>query len=336
MRPLTARAARGLLFAAQALASPQRAAVADVVRSVTAVQAQDARAGALGVRTRSAGLTAADVERALWQERSIVRIWCLRGTLHFVAAEDAGWLVALLGPPMLRHTGKRLRSLGVDTPEAVDAVGAAVAEQPRTRAAVAAFVRARGVRVADDPQTPAHLVAAAALHGRVVQVGVHGRDPVYGPAPPAPPAPAEPAVELARRHARAHPPSTPEDLARWSGLPMAQARRAFAEIAGSLDEVEVLGRRAWVPRALEPATGLRLLPAWDNFLLGHRDRSLVNPREIDVGTAGMVHPSVVVDGEVVGTWRRDEVVAPDDPRIAAELADVERFRSPSSALRARS
>ena len=66
-------------------------------------------------------------------------------------------------------------------------------------------------------------------------------------------------VELARRHAHAHPPSAPEDFAVWSGLPMREARRAYGE--RELEEVEVLGRTACVPRGLEPAPPhVRLLP----------------------------------------------------------------------------
>ena len=143
---------------------------------------------------------------------------------------------------------------------------------PATRSPT--HVRAAGHRLEDHPQAAIHLVMSAAAEGHVIEAAWRGREPTYaltddwlGPAGPLPDR--ETALaELARRHARAHPPAGPEDLAAWSGLPMRDARAAFAAIAPELEEVEVLGRRAWVPRGLEPAPaggppapGLRRHPA---------------------------------------------------------------------------
>ena len=147
----------------------------------------------------------------------------------------------------------------------------------------------------------------------MIEAAARGREPTYAltddwlaPAGPLPDR--ETALaELARRHARAHPPAGPEDLAAWSGLPMRDARAAFAAIAPELEEVEVLGRRAWIPRGLEPAPPeVRLLPAFDGILLGHRDRALtVRPehaRAVLPG-GGILRPTVLAGGLVEGTWR---------------------------------
>jgi len=102
--------ARLLRLRAQQLAPPRgrpAAGVARVVRGLVGVQAQDSAAAALAIRARRAGLVVADVERALAEERSIVRTWGMRGTLHLVAAEDAGWLLGLLGPVFSRATRGR-------------------------------------------------------------------------------------------------------------------------------------------------------------------------------------------------------------------------------------
>src|SRR6266852_6174272 len=72
--------------------------VAHLVKELCGIQAQDARAATLALRVRSAGLIAADVERARVQERTIIRTWGRRGTLHLLATEDLGWLLPLLGP----------------------------------------------------------------------------------------------------------------------------------------------------------------------------------------------------------------------------------------------
>src|ERR1700694_5800921 len=96
---LSAADVRGLRVRAQRLDSRRpAAAVEDVVRDVFALQAQDDMAATLGIWTRGDGLTIADVARARAQDRSVVRLWCLRGTLHLVAAEDVRWLLDLLRP----------------------------------------------------------------------------------------------------------------------------------------------------------------------------------------------------------------------------------------------
>jgi hypothetical protein len=343
-RTLPPDVARRLLATAQRLGGPERetaASVADVVRLVGGLQAQDAAAAALGVRARLAGATAAAVERARFEERSVARIWCMRGTLHLVAAEDARGLVALLGPVALARGRRRREQMGV-LPATTDAVRAAVADGPRTRHEIAAHVRAAGHRLADDPQAPIHLVMSAAASGHVIEAAWRGGEPTYaltgdwlgrpGPLPDRETA----LAELARRHARAHPPAGPDDLAAWSGLPLRDARRAFAAIAPELEEVELLGRRAWVPPRLEPAPPeVRLLPAFDGILLGHRDRALIvrpeHARAVLPG-GGILRPTVLADGRVEGTWRFErgtpEVMPfdPPGPDVEAEVADVLRFK----------
>ena len=312
------------------------------MRLVAGLQAQDAPAAALGVRARLAGATASAVAHARFEERSVARIWCMRGTLHLVPVEDARWLVALLGPVGLARGRRRRDEMGV-LPEATAAVRAALADGPRTRHEIAEHVRAAGHRLTDDPQAPIHLVMTAALAGDLIEAVWRGREPTYaltddwlGPAGPRPERDAA-LAELARRHARAHPPAAPEDLAAWSGLGLREARRAFAAIAPELEEVEVLGRRAWIPRGLELAPpAVRLLPAFDGVLLGHRDRALtVRPehaRDVLPG-GGILRPTVLADGLVEGTWRFERgspAIAPFDPPgpdVTAEAADVVRFRA---------
>jgi Winged helix DNA-binding domain len=80
----------------------------EVVRALCAVQAQDYYASLWAVGLRLRGAHEADVERAL-NERRIVRTWPMRGTLHFIAAEDVRWLLALLAPRVLERQGTRLR-----------------------------------------------------------------------------------------------------------------------------------------------------------------------------------------------------------------------------------
>ena len=174
---LTDDAARALLARGQRLTEPERsdgASVPDVVRAVVGIQAQDRGAGALGVRARLAGSSLSEVTAAV-DDGSIVRLWSMRGTLHYVAAEDAGWLIDLLGPVALARARKRFAGLGLDGDEPVQVVREVLADgEPLTRHEIAAAARARGLRFADDPQAPVHLVMRAVLAGEVVEVGWRG------------------------------------------------------------------------------------------------------------------------------------------------------------------
>src|SRR3954469_21362285 len=101
--------------AAQWLDTPRReVSTADVVAHLVAVQAQDRPAATFGIAVRADGLTARQVDRARNTERSIVRLWCLRGTLHIVAAEDVHWLLDLLRPRLADANRRRRAELGLD------------------------------------------------------------------------------------------------------------------------------------------------------------------------------------------------------------------------------
>jgi hypothetical protein len=119
---------------AQLLAGRRAATVADVVRHILAVQAQDDRGARLAIRSRSAGLTASDVDGALSDDRSVVVSWLNRGTLHLVATDDYWWLHALTTPQLRTGNGRRLRQEGVtpkDAARGIDVVAHAVSTDPR-------------------------------------------------------------------------------------------------------------------------------------------------------------------------------------------------------------
>src|SRR2546422_7794685 len=108
---------RQLRLRAQRLTPRSRDTISDVallVKELCGIQAQDARAAALALRVRSAGLVAADVEHARVQERTIIRTWGQRGTLHLLATEDLGWLLPLFSPVFIAGNRRRYVELGLD------------------------------------------------------------------------------------------------------------------------------------------------------------------------------------------------------------------------------
>jgi hypothetical protein len=347
---MTAAELRRRRVTAQLLAGADAASVpqphtptpAGAVAHLLGVQAQDLRAARLALRARGAAATAADVDAALGDDRSLVAGWLMRGTLHLVAREDYAWLHALTASLSAATSRRRLGRLGGDPEKAVPAIERTLAEAgPLPRAAIGERLAAAGIRT--DGQILPHLLALAAAGGGVVlgpvryaaQCFALARD-WLGPAPP-PPARATALAELARRYLRGHGPATDADLATWTGLPLRDARAGLAAIAGELVQegglVDLAGRDA-PPARLPP----RLLGPFDPYLLGWRDRGFAVPpehaRRVHPG-GGIVRATALANGRAVGTWtqpRGKVVIEPFEPlpaRVAAvlrrEAARVEGF-----------
>lgn len=262
MTQLPPEGVRLLRARAQALAGGVREdGVAAVVRRVFAVQAQDAVAAELGIRARGRGITRQAVRAAYEDERSIVRGWYLRGTLHTVPAEDARWLPALLGPGTLAATARRYGQLGLDEDlrRRSDALlrKELAAHGPLTRAELTQALA--GIGVPAQGQAPFHLIRHAALRGILCHGPQRAGEATYvllddwlPPAGEPQPAGEAALAELARRYLAAHAPAGPEDFAVWSGLPVSRARGAWRALAraGALAEhgpLTVLAGRAARP-----------------------------------------------------------------------------------------
>jgi hypothetical protein len=321
-----------------------------------AVQAQDLRAGRLALRARGKGLTAADVDRALSVERSLAVGWLCRGTLHLVRREDYPWLFALTAPLQAATSRRRLGQEGVSAgaaDRAVAVIEEALSEEgPLGRPELAERMAARGIRT--EGQATPLLLNLAAMRGVAVLGPVREGRQLFaragdwlGAAPPVELTGAErdaALAELARRYLAGHGPATAADLAGWVGLPLRDARAGLRAIAAELVELGgglvELAVRTRTPSRL-PA---RLLPAFDPYMLGWKDRSFAVPaehaRRVHPG-GGIVRATATIDGVAVGTWsarrRGDRVKVEVEPFAAlgpgatralrAEAADVERFVS---------
>jgi hypothetical protein len=331
---------------------------ATILRQVVGLQAQVLSAAALGMRARSTGLRAADVNHALNEERSIVRSWLMRGTLHVVASDDLRWLGQLLGPVFVRANATRYAQLGLDDDlrsRGIAAIRKILTDSgPMTRYELVDQLRGSGIGLNPKTQAPIHLIGLAALQG-VLCVGPERDDgeSTYVLLDDWVPRVRTPShetalAELARRYFAAYGPATVEDLSAWSGIPMAEARSAVTGAMPSLGDVTIQGRPGFVLKGrlrretTSPTQQVRLLPAFDTYLLGYRRRDLAVPpalqRRLQRG-GGWLHPAVVVNGRAVAAWslrksggRGRLEVEPFEgisralhAGIEAEVADIGRF-----------
>ena len=273
------------------------------------MQGQDPRGFRLAVRARTAGLTAADVERAL-AERELIVTWLNRGTLHLVRGEDYPLLQALTTPPLLTSSMRRLRQEGVSEAEAERAMGTiekALAEEgPLTRIQVRERLDSAGLRTAG--QALLHLFFLAALRGIVVRGPMIGKQHAYvlvrdWLGEPKPVDREKALAELARRYLVGHQPATDRDLAKWAGLPLRDARACLAAISSELEQggdgLVRLAKRP-VPEEIPPP---RLLGAFDPVLLGWTSREqILGPHTNLVTRNGIFHPFAMVKGRAVAKW----------------------------------
>ncbi|WP_375399199.1 winged helix DNA-binding domain-containing protein [uncultured Amnibacterium sp.] len=317
--PPTVRGALGYptaqRLAAQLLRGTPATSAEQAVVRILAVQGQDPRGLRLAVRARTAGVTAADVEDAFTESRSLVVAWLNRGTLHLVRAADYWWLHPLTTPQLATANTLRLRRAGVSESHAargIDVVAARTIEAgPQRRAELRAVLDAAGVPTAG--QALMHLIYAAALRRHLIRGPIVAGEHAYvvaeswlGPAPQ-PLDRAEALGRLARRYLAGHGPADARDLAVWGGVNLGDARRGLAAIADETttdaDGLIDLTNRAAVDDIAPP----RLLGPFDPILHGWASReAILGPHAARVVTSnGIFRPFAMVDGRAVALWRLD-------------------------------
>lgn len=209
--------------------------VREAVAGVCGVQAQGQQAAELSVRARSQGLTASQVTTALYQDRSVVRTWCMRGSLHLLVTTDLPWMLSLFGPVFVARSRRRLSNLGFDDEaceQAVKEIESSLATHgPLTRTEIAMSLNEAGITIDPDSQAPYHLIRRAALLGILCEVAPKDGEEAYGlldewVSMDDPPDRETALRELTRRYLEAYQPATVEDLASWSKLPMRDVRKA--------------------------------------------------------------------------------------------------------------
>jgi hypothetical protein len=323
----------------------------DVVRWLGAVQAQDYLGSlwAIGLRMRQA--TEAAVEQAI-ADRAIIRTWPMRGTLHFVAPEDARWMLKLLTPRIVaRNKPRLLRQFDLDDAviaRSKDVVLNALRGGKRlTRNTLYKVLEAAHIPTAN--QRGPHISWWLAQECVICFGARQGKQPTFVLLDEWAPATRtierdEALAELARRYFVSHGPATVRDFAWWSGLAAADARAGLEMAKPHLAYEVVDGRTYWLspiaPAIEDGPPSAYLLPAYDEYTVGYTDRGdmlgRLRAQGMTLDSFAVLGPTIVVDGQIVDTWKRTfdqgsavvargHVIAPTGAEVQALAAAAQRY-----------
>ncbi len=302
----------------------------EAARALCGVHAQVMTAAEISVAIRLDGVRCADVRATLWDERTLVKTFGPRGTVHLLATEDLPlWCGALSAVPVPTPSSAVLSPAQTDLVVAAVRDALAEAPQPLTMDELSAEVVTRTGSWAADPVIPA-FQGAWPRWRRAIQTSAHRGALVFGPprgrvvtfiSPQTwradfTVADADQALRwLLHSYLRSYGPARPGDYARWLSTTPGWAAQQFDAAAAELAEIELAGERSWLS-ADDVASGtphpelggIRLLPYFDNYAVASHPRTLLFPgraadRALRSGQAG-VYPVLLRDGEVAGVWHR--------------------------------
>ncbi len=299
-----------------------------VVGAIGGLHAQALAAAELAAWARIDGLRPGELKRELWEHRSLVKTWAMRGTLHLLPAQEYGLWQAALDTFDHYLKGAWLRGFGITRDELdllLDTVRDVLGGEGLTREELATAV----ANAADSPALGEKLrdswgayLKPAAFRGSLCFGPDRGRNVTFvSPAAwlaPAPgPEPGEALASVTRRYLAAYGPATAAEYSRWWGpRRVPQAERRFRALGDSAIEVDIEGVQHWaladqvtaIARST-PQGAVRLLPAFDPYLIASpRDEPAVLAPErkpLVHRPQGWISPVLLVDGRIEGVWRHE-------------------------------
>ena len=316
-----------------------QASMMDVVGSICGLHAQLHSSAQLSLWARIDELNSDAIDRALWQDRSLVKTWAMRGTLHYLPAEEYPLWQAMLSTYRHYRKGSWLRHFGFTDENELDAVittiGKTLRAEPFDRDSLAAAVADE----LDDPDIAERLrdswgatLKPAAFNGQLCYAPPDGQNVRFTH----PDAwlsehqsvdPDRAIREVTRRYLAAYGPATRDQYAKWAGLQPAEAGRRIDMLGDEVSVVEINSTPAWlltedISAAVDatPSGTVRLLPRFDPYTVGApRDEPAICPDEYTnrvYRPGGWISAVLLVDGRICGVWEHEP--AGEDIQIAIE------------------
>jgi DNA glycosylase AlkZ-like len=318
-------------MARHALAEPAtNLGPAGITGVLCGAHAQMLSAAELSIGRRIAGAARADVQRALWQERTLVKTFGPRGTIHLLPTADLPmWTGALSAlPPSVPTHPEGVRFAGEQADEVIAAIGAALADTELTVDELTEAIAGHCGPWAVEQTMEAfggkwprwrQLTSTAAHRGMLCFGPDRGRKVTYTNPhrwlPGFRPADGDMALRtLVTRYLHAYGPATPQHFARWLAIPPRYAAGLFGRLADVLECIELDGQPGWILAGDTvtppgPHRGIRLLPYFDAYVVAGQPRERLYPGAAATraltpsGQAGN-YPVLLVDGVVGGVWHQ--------------------------------
>ena len=290
----------------------------DIVKWFGAIQAQDYLGALWAIGLRTFNATESAIEQAI-ANRTIIRTWPMRGTLHFVAAEDVRWMLNLLTPRVLASSASRWKQLELDeatfSKSRKTIVRALQGGKQLEREEMYQVLET--ARISTAGQRGIHILGRLAQEGVICFGARAGKQHTFTLLDEWIPNTRQmerdaALAELAKRYFTSHGPATLQDFVWWSGLASTDARAALEFAKSQLVQEIIADQTYWLvsslPTKVKPPTASSyLLPFFDEYLVGYKDRTAVlDPQFVKQTNAGggMLNPTIVIDGQIVGTWKR--------------------------------
>jgi hypothetical protein len=320
-----------------------------------AIQGQDYYGTKWAIGLRYQGSTETEIDSALFSGR-IIRTWLFRGTLHFTTSEFARQVIPLIAPRLIKGAAGRNRQLGLDESifkNAMRRIGEELeCHGALTRENVYALLNRMGI--SSEGQRGYHILWRAALEGLICCGPNKEKEQTFVLLPHdasrnSSMGQEELISQLLLTYFRSRGPASLQDFLWWSGMRATDVRPAVEGVRSRLDCVIISGVEYFM---VQPQNGYTpenerafLLPGFDEYLLGYKDRSAVLDAEfaprICPGGNGMFLPTLVLNGRVCGVWKRTlrkkemlveiqsfhKLSRGDRQRIAEAVFDFEAFLS---------
>jgi uncharacterized protein YcaQ len=307
-----------------------------VASRLCGLHAQVMSSAELTLWARVEDLDRSAVRRALWEDRTLVKTWAMRGTLHLLPARELPlWHAGLSTSRRYLREALWKKYFGITLAEldqVTEAIGAALEGRVMAREELVREV----VRITGSAAYGAKL--AESSWGTVLKPAAFSGRLCFGPSvgqrvrftrpdtwlsearfPMGPPIDAETApAAIARRFLAAYGPATPHDLARWWGgsSSVSTARAWIASLGEEVSSIDLAGVPAWMLtedarelREVPTVRSVRLVPGFDQYVIGasrHAEQLLPGDLRGRVfRPQGWVSPVLLVNGLMQGTWRHE-------------------------------
>jgi len=338
-----------------------------VVGDVCGLHAQAATSPYLALWSRVEGFEDKLLDKALFEDKSLVKTWVMRGTLHIVQSKELPVYNRSLRRVWFEHHGRYMRAPDWPSIEQrrsliYPRILQALTQKPLKRKDLVDKVR---FLLKDDSQPYKRLFSGwggilkeTAYEGLTVHAKPCERESCFARLNQWLPeielssvSEEEAQKQLLIKYLRGYGPATQQDFSLWSGLMAGDAKRAIENASPLLEQIRIEGAKGefWILKedrrilnsidADEPAP-VRLLPKFDSILLGHKDRSRIVKDQykklVFKPKAGDIAATVLVDGQVAGTWRhkrkRHTLAVSVKPFEKMAKADVEEVKQQAKEL----